>query len=127
MDNIYGKIKGQASAQITISDAGAEQPAIAWTDGTSADERLSAFSVFDTRSAQLYVDEGNKLRFLPADLDIPFRLNEIILVMEERLAPLVQGVEALLLAQNAPFDDAKRVTAARSFFTSLTPATTDEA
>ena len=124
--NIYGGTKGPASAQISISDAGVEAK-IAWQDGAATDERLAAFSVFDTRSAQLYVDEGNKLRFLPADLDIPFRLNEVILSVEGRLEPLVREVEGLLLAQTAPFDETSRVTAARTFFGTLNATTTDEA
>ena len=125
--NIYGATKGVASAEITIHDNGTDLT-IPWVDdGSATDERLSAFSVFDTRSAQLYVDEGNKLRFLPSDLDIPFRLNEIIIAVEGRITPKLREVDALIQGQSSPFDEVTRITSARKFYSSMSGTTTDAA
>jgi recombinational DNA repair ATPase RecF len=124
--NVYGSVGGVATAHFTIQDGSAEDT-IEWIDGGTGDRRLSAFSVFDTRSAQLYVDEGNKLRFLPADLDLPFRLNDVIQRVEEKLGPQLTQTLSLLAAYVVPFDEAERNTGARKFFSELTNGTTDAA
>ena len=125
--NIYGPTKGSASADFTIVENGNERT-IQWADdGSDADQRLGAFSVFDTRSAQLYVDEGNRLRFLPADLDIPFRLNDVILTVEGRIEPQLREIENLLRTQGWPFDFPERNTPARAFYNRLSGLTTDQA
>jgi ABC-type lipoprotein export system ATPase subunit len=124
--NVYGGGGGTASARFTISDGGKEDN-VDWTDGAAPDRRLSALSVFDTRSAQLYVDEGNKLRFLPADLDLPFRLNDVIQRVEARLAPELAAVHALLNAHVVPFEAAERTSKPRTFVTGLSAEALDEA
>lgn len=124
--NVYGSVGGLASAHFTIQDGNLEET-IEWTDGGASDRRLSAFSVFDTRSAQLYVDEGNKLRFLPADLDLPFRLNDVIQRVEEKLGPELTQTQSLLAAYVVPFEEGERNTPARKFFSGLTHEATDAA
>ncbi len=42
-------------------------------------------AVFDSASAQLYVDGGNQIRFLPFGLALPHRLNTVCLTLKERL------------------------------------------
>jgi hypothetical protein len=122
--NVYGAVGGPAAARFIVSKAGTEET-IDWADGAPLDERLGSFSVFDTRSAQLYVDEGNKLRYLPSDLDLPFRLNDVIRRVEEKLAPEIEGVDKLLDVCIVPFEQADRDTFARRFFTKISPDAAD--
>src|SRR3546814_12088523 len=64
--DVYGDGKGALSADILI-DAGAGEVPIAWTPGMTAAPQLGQVAVFDTASAQLSVDGGNKIRYLPLD------------------------------------------------------------
>ena len=123
--NVYGAVGGAPAAKFTLSNGGKEET-IDWKDGDALDPRLASFSVFDSRSAQLYVDEGNKLRYLPGDLDLPFRLNEVIRRVEEQLVPEVQAVEKLLGAYVVPFDPGERDSTARKFASGLSADVTDE-
>ena len=76
--DVYGDGKGALSADIMI-DAGAGDVPIAWSPGMPAAPQLGQVAVFDTASAQLYVDGGNKIRYLPFGLALPHRLNGVCL------------------------------------------------
>jgi hypothetical protein len=41
---------------------------VPWVDGTPPPQPLAQISVFDTRNARLYVDQQNRIGFLPADI-----------------------------------------------------------
>lgn len=125
LSNIYGPVAGKSCAKFLIKKGGQEVP-IDWKDGEETDARLSSLSVFDTRSAQLYVDEGNRLRFLPADLDLPYRLNDVIMQVERRLSPEIASAQRVLDALSVSFDGFRQ-TGARSFVSALTSKTSDEA
>lgn len=82
--DVYGDGKGALSADIMI-DAGAGELPIAWTPGMTAAPQLGQVAVFDTASAQLYVDGGNKIRYLPFGLALPHRLNAVCLALKAAL------------------------------------------
>lgn len=82
--DVYGGGAGPQAAQIVI-DAGSGDFPIAWTSGSPAAPQLMQVAVFDTASAQLYVDSGNQIRYLPFGLALPHRLNTISLTLKERL------------------------------------------
>lgn len=82
--DVYGASAGPQAADIVIeTDKGEET--ISWQPGMAADPLLSQVAVFDTQSAQLYVDGGNQIRYLPFGLALPHRLNGVCLVLKERL------------------------------------------
>lgn len=82
--DVYGASAGLQAADIVIeTDKGEET--ISWQPGMAADPLLSQVAVFDTQSAQLYVDGGNQIRYLPFGLALPHRLNGVCLVLKERL------------------------------------------
>ena len=82
--NVYGGGGGPQAAEIII-DAGAGDVPVAWTPGAPASAQLMQVSVFDAASAQLYVDGGNQIRYLPFGLELPYRLNTVCLMLKERL------------------------------------------
>jgi energy-coupling factor transporter ATP-binding protein EcfA2 len=82
--DVYGGSSGPQSAEIII-DAGAGEVPITWESGMVASPQLMQIAVFDTQSAQLYVDGGNQIRYLPFGLALLHRLNTVCLTLKERL------------------------------------------
>lgn len=82
--DVYGASAGPQAADIVIETEKGEET-ISWQPGMAADPLLSQVAVFDTQSAQLYVDGGNEIRYLPFGLALPHRLNGICLLLKERL------------------------------------------
>src|SRR5690606_27085814 len=80
----YGGVGGPQTAEIVI-DSGAGDTTVHWTPGATASPQLMQVAVFDTASAQLYVDGGNQIRFLPFGLALPHRLNSVCLGLKEKL------------------------------------------
>jgi ABC-type lipoprotein export system ATPase subunit len=122
--DVYGGTAGPQTAEIVI-DAGAGDTAIPWTPGTVASPQLMQVSVFDTASAQLYVDGGNQIRFLPFGLALPHRLNAVCIGLKETLdserATEVGNKVSLTEIAFAP----QRETAAQRFDKALSKSTTD--
>ena len=124
--DVYGVATGPQSADILVEINGVEKT-ITWTSGMTADPALMNISVFDTASAQLYVDGGNHIRFLPFGLALPHRLNSVALALKEEL----EGERAKVVGDkvtltNVVFNPV-RDTTAQKFFRSITKATTAEA
>lgn len=82
LSDVYGGGTEPQSADIII-DAGKGETPIPWTTGMTAAPELSQISVFDTLSAQIYVDSGNQIRYLPFGLALPHRLNGVCLKLKE--------------------------------------------
>ena len=82
LSDVYGGGTEPQSADIII-DAGKGEMPIPWTTGITAAPELSQISVFDTLSAQIYVDSGNQIRYLPFGLALPHRLNGACLKLKE--------------------------------------------
>jgi hypothetical protein len=81
-------------------------------------------AVFDRKAAELYVDDGNQIAFLPFNLAILFRLNDLLLRLKSAIdkdrAPTTTALQATVIAWPAP-----RQTAAQRFYGALTATTTD--
>lgn len=124
--DVYGDATGPQSADVLIDVNGIET-VITWTPGMTADPALMHISVFDSASAQLYVDGGNHIRFLPFGLALPHRLNGVALALKEELegerAKVVGDKVALTNVVFNPVRD----TVAQKFSRSITKATTVEA
>ncbi|SPL62480.1 AAA family ATPase [Ochrobactrum soli] len=82
--DVYGGVVGPQTAEIVI-DSGAGDTTIPWTPGATASPQLMQVAVFDTASAQLYVDGGSQIQFLPFGLALPHRLNSVCLGLKEKL------------------------------------------
>ncbi|MCV3211367.1 AAA family ATPase [Mesorhizobium sp. YC-39] len=82
--DVYGGTPGPQTAEIVVN-AGDGEVVIPWSPGKAASPQLMQVAVFDTASAQLYVDGGNQIRFLPFGLALPHRLNAICITLKEKL------------------------------------------
>ncbi|UVC12207.1 AAA family ATPase (plasmid) [Rhizobium sp. TH2] len=122
--DVYGSTAGPQSAEILI-DGGAGDIAVPWSPGTPASPQLMQVSVFDTASAQLYVDGGNQIRYLPFGLALPHRLNAVCITLKEKLddgRAKEVGNKVSLTAISFP---EQRNTKAQSFDKAVTKSTTD--
>ena len=123
LSNVYGSTPGKQRAMITVDTASGSR-SYEWTDAHAAVEDLLNIAVFDRRAADLYVDEGNQIAFLPFNLDLLFRLNELVLRMRttiERERKVVTEHLALSGLVWVPVRD----TTAQKFFRGITGTTTD--
>ncbi|MFW8609757.1 MULTISPECIES: AAA family ATPase [Rhizobium] len=122
--DVYGSSGGPQTAEIVI-DLGAGDVPITWTAGAVAQEDLLQVAVFDTSAAQLYVDSGNHIQFLPFGLALPHKLNELCLILKEHLdaerKPVTDQINILTVA----FAQA-RDTSAQAFNSTVGAKTTDE-
>lgn len=122
--DVYGDSSGPQKADIII-DAGNGDTPISWKTGMKAAPELTRVAVFDTLSAQLYVDGGNQIRYLPFGLALPHRLNSICLNLKERLEAeqaTAVGNKVNLTAINFPV---QRATKAQAFNGALNKAMTN--
>ena len=124
LSDVYGGSTVPQSAEIII-DAGKGDTPVAWSAGMTAAPELMPIAVFDTLSAQLYVDGGSQIRYLPFGLALPHRLNSICLKLKEFLDAervAVVGDKASLTEIIFPV---QRDTKAQLFDRELAKATTD--
>ncbi|MDA9503964.1 hypothetical protein XI09_04005 [Bradyrhizobium sp. CCBAU 11386] len=122
--DVYGTSHGPQKADIEIENAGAEE-VVTWTSGGKAHEALLHVAVFDSSAAQLYVDGGSNIQFLPFGLALPHKLNELCLELKAALdaerKPVTDQLSAAIVHFALP-----RQTAAQLFYSSLSAKTTDE-
>ena len=75
--------KRPASVKVRYRLAGDQQVTEAtWTDGTLAPTDLSNISVFDSHNARLYVDQENRISYLPKDIALLQRHGEYCAEMD---------------------------------------------
>lgn len=122
--DVYGGASGPQTADIII-DKGAGDIPIAWSPGKAASPELMQVAVFDSASAQLYVDGGNQIRFLPFGLALPHRLNGVCLGLKgtleaERTTEVGNKVSLTAIAFTSVRD-----TEAQRFHAALSKSTTD--
>lgn len=123
--DVYGSGDGVQAAEIII-DAGSGDEAVAWTAGMPAAPQLMQVSVFDSASAQLYVDGGNQIRFLPFGLALPHRLNATCLVLKRALESERDAVVGNKVQLSAIAFATVRDTTAQKFANSVSAKTTDK-
>lgn len=80
--------------------------------------------MFDSNAAQLYVDGGNQIQFLPFGLALPHKLNELCLTLRDKLEaerkPITDQLALVTVAFETP-----RTTKAQTFYAGLTGKVTD--
>lgn len=124
--DVYGSDSGPQSADIVI-DIGGVEATFAWTPGMTAVPALMQVAVFDTASAQLYVDGGNQIRFLPFGLALPYQLNGVCLTLKQRLENERAKVVGDKVKLTAVAFNPVRTTPAQTFDGSVTKDTSIEA
>jgi ABC-type lipoprotein export system ATPase subunit len=122
--DVYGSGGGPQKAEIVIDHAGTEE-VVTWTNGGNAHEALLHVAVFDSSAAQLYVDGGSNIQFLPFGLALPHKLNELCLELKEKLENERKPVTAQLATAIINFAS-PRATAAQTVYGKLIGKTTDE-
>lgn len=122
--DVYGRGAGPQEAEIVIDEAGAEKR-IPWKAGNKASDALMQVAVFDSSAAQLYVDSGNQIEFLPFGLALPHKLNEVCLTLKERLEAERWFVTQQLDLATVDFG-MPRATKAQALYSSLSKSTSGE-
>jgi hypothetical protein len=72
---------------------GAQNHSVLWRQGGTADSRLTAISVFDSRTAAVHVDETNDLAYTPLPLRIMAALAETCKEIKDKLATEIRVIE----------------------------------
>lgn len=124
--DVYGGGSGPQSADIVFDRNGVETT-VTWTPGMTADPALMHISVFDSASAQLYVDGGNQIRFLPFGLALPHRLNGVGLSLKETLETERAKVVGDKVSLTSVVFNPVRETTSQKFARNVTRATKVEA
>lgn len=122
--DVYGSTAGPQTAEIMI-DAGAGETTLPWSPGQVASPQLMQVAVFDTASAQLYVDGGNQIRFLPFGLALPHRLNAVCIGLKEKLDTERAAEVGNKVSLTTISFSAQRETKAQLFDKTLSKSTTD--
>jgi energy-coupling factor transporter ATP-binding protein EcfA2 len=122
--DVYGDGTGAQAADILVDLGNGDVP-IAWTPGMAAAPQLAQVAVFDSASAQLYVDGGNQIRYLPFGLALPHRLNTVCLALKAKLeAEQLTVVGGKVALTSIAFPIARK-TVAQTFNTGLSKTTPD--
>lgn len=124
LTDVYGSAAGPQSADIVIETGGGEET-IEWQPSMAADPLLSQIAVFDSQSAQLYVDGGNQIRYLPFGLALPHRLNGVCLTLKERIEAERAALVGDKLSLTAIAFPTIRSTKPQAFPTAVTAKTTE--
>lgn len=121
--DVYGSSRGPQEAEIIV-DLGSGDVVVPWTAGAPASEILLQVAVFDSSAAQLYVDGGNQIQFLPFGLALPYKLNELCLSLRDKLEAERKPITDQIALVTVAFETS-RTTKAQTFYAGLTGETTD--
>lgn len=122
--NVYGSGGGPQKAEIVV-DVGSNEVLVPWTAGSPATDALLQVAVFDNSAAQLYVDSGNQIQFLPFGLALPHKLNELCLTLKETLETQRKIITDQIALAVVTFAT-PRPTKAQTFYLALSAKTSDQ-
>ena len=78
LGNVFAELReARPKAKLRFQVEGSQIEEASWQDGQSAPDATSRISVFDSRSAALYVDQENRIEFLPASIEIVRQLGQV--------------------------------------------------
>ncbi len=121
--DVYGSSVGPQEAEIVIETTAGEV-IVPWKAGGAASEALLQIAVFDSSAAELYVDGGNQIQFLPFGLALPHKLNALCITLKGKLdaerKPITDQIALILVVFELP-----RSTKAQAFYSGLSAKTTD--
>lgn len=92
LPNIYAARTGSPAAAIDFT-AGGQNKSAAWTSGQAADPLLSSVSVFDSRTANVHVDQTNDVAYTPLPMKILEQLAHACQELKKRLGAEVRALE----------------------------------
>ncbi len=92
LPNIYAVKTGSPAATIDFTASGQNKSA-AWTSVRAADPLLSSVSVFDSRTANVHVDQTNDVAYTPLPMKILEQLAHACQELKKRLAAEVRALE----------------------------------
>lgn len=91
--DIYDPAPGTPSATIEYAISG-QNRTCAWQLGKAADTALSAVSVFDSRTANVHVDETNDVAYTPFPLKLLGALAQLCKSVKDKLAAEITQIKA---------------------------------
>ncbi|MFH1805222.1 MAG: AAA family ATPase [Pseudomonadota bacterium] len=91
--DIYDPAPGTPSATIEYAISG-QNRTCAWQLGQAADTALSAISVFDSRTANVHIDETNDVAYTPFPLKLLGALAQLCKSVRDKLAAEVAQIKA---------------------------------
>lgn len=92
LPNIYASTSGTPSANVEFYIGGQKRTA-SWTQGTPTDAMLSAVSVFDSRTANVHVENTNDLAYTPLPLRILAGLAQACQDVKAKLATEIKALQ----------------------------------
>lgn len=92
LPNIYAAQHGIPQAEVSFRVGGQNQ-SFTWKQGETADPRLTAISVFDSRTAAVHVDATNDLAYTPLPLRIMAALAESCKEIKGKLDSEIRMIE----------------------------------
>jgi hypothetical protein len=93
LPNIYATAAGTPTASVDFFIGGQKRSA-SWTQGGEPDAMLSAVSVFDSRTANVHVENTNDLAYTPMPLRILAGLAQVCQEVKTKLAAEIKALEA---------------------------------
>ena len=79
------KLKGETDVRETT-----------WRDGQDGPSDIAHLSVFDSHNARLYVDERNRIDYLPYEIEMLTRFSQLLTSLQENLLVEIRGVDERL-------------------------------
>lgn len=92
LPNIYGASSGTPSASVDFF-IGGQKRSTSWTQGSAPDPMLSAVSVFDSRTANVHVENTNDLAYTPLPLRILAGLAQACQDVKSKLAAEIKALQ----------------------------------
>jgi ABC-type lipoprotein export system ATPase subunit len=121
--DVYGSSAGPQEAEIVIETAAGEV-IVPWKAGGPASEALLQVAVFDSSAAELYVNGGNQIQFLPFGLALPHKLNALCITLKSKLdderTPTTDQIALVMVAF-----ELQRATKVQTFYCGISAKTTD--
>jgi len=124
LPNIYADAKGEPSAKIDFR-IGAQNRSASWTQGSASDAMLSAVSAFDSRTANVHVENTNELAYTPMPLQILAGLAKACQDLKTKLSADIRRLEEQT-PQIVSEPTCQDTTSVGRLLKSLSPKTKDE-
>ncbi|MBR9817283.1 MAG: AAA family ATPase [Rhodospirillales bacterium] len=123
LPNIYATSSARPSANVEFYIGGQKRNA-SWTQGSATDAMLSAVSVFDSRTANVHVENTNDLAYTPLPLRILASLAQACLDVRAKLADEIKALHdqtpvAISTPSCQPYTEVGKLLAALSGKTKL--------
>lgn len=89
------QLPGEATVRYLL-DGESVVGAVKWVDGQPSPQETAHISVFDSHNARLYVDQKNRIEYLPYELEILTRYGQLLVTVNDTIAGELTALEARL-------------------------------